>query len=103
MSENQALREALQELHDVFCEDDRNKAWRHRARLALIQTRKVLSTPAAMLTRKATLTDDEIIDIGNEVHRAMPVGSDDQEELIAIVRECFTALGQRNQLNDTTH
>lgn len=35
------------------------------------------------------LTDEEIIDIGNETHRAMPAGADDQDELLAIVRACL--------------
>lgn len=33
------------------------------------------------------LDDDWIIDMANEVHRAMPAGSDEQEELLTVVRE----------------
>lgn len=40
---------------------------------------------------KPYLTDDEIIDTANEVHRAMPVGSDNQDEVLAIVKECIEA------------
>lgn len=39
-----------------------------------------------VLPRQKPLTDDEIIDIGNEVHRAMPADADDQVELLEIVR-----------------
>lgn len=36
------------------------------------------------------ITDNEIIEIGNEMHRAMPVGADDQQELLAICREVLS-------------
>lgn len=39
--------------------------------------------------RGAPLSDDQIIEIANEVHRAMPADADDQAEVLAIVRECF--------------
>lgn len=54
MTENQKLREALQELHDVFCEDDHSKAGRHRARLALIQTRQALATTEPVMANGLT-------------------------------------------------
>lgn len=43
------------------------------------------------MTFKPYLTDDEIIDTANEIHRAMPAGSDDQDEILAIVKECIEA------------
>lgn len=39
-------------------------------------------------------TDDEIIDTANEVHRAMPEGADEQDELLAIIRELESKLPQ---------
>lgn len=40
-------------------------------------------------TRVVTLTDDQIVNIANECHAAMPEGADEQAEIILIVRECF--------------
>lgn len=37
-----------------------------------------------------TLSDDKIIDIANETHRAMPVDADEQAEMLAIVNNCFS-------------
>jgi len=61
MTNEQALREALQELHDVFCEDDHSKEGRHRARLALIQTLQALAlpiTPPAAAPAPASTQDE---------------------------------------------
>lgn len=35
------------------------------------------------------LSDDEIIDLATEVSRSLPVGTDSQEEIVAIVREAL--------------
>ena len=43
--------------------------------------------------QRKPLTDDQIIDIGNEEHRAMPAGSDEQDELLAIARAVERAHG----------
>lgn len=43
------------------------------------------------MTSEIYLTDDEIIDTANEVHRAMPIGSDEQDEVLEIVKECIKA------------
>lgn len=43
--------------------------------------------------QRQPLTDDQIIDIGNEEHRAMPAGSDEQDELLAIARAVERAHG----------
>lgn len=41
------------------------------------------------------LDDDWIIDMANEVHRAMPAGRDEQDELIAIVRKAEKEIRQK--------
>jgi len=46
------------------------------------------------------LTDDEIIEIGNEVHRAMPDDADEQMELLAIAREIEDRLLNTPELHD---
>lgn len=45
------------------------------------------TAPAPSQPERKPMTDDEIIDLANEVHRAMPDDADDQAELLAIVRE----------------
>lgn len=47
--------------------------------------------------RGAPLSDDRIIEIANEVHRAMPADADDQAEMLAIVRECFAQAAPATQ------
>ena len=37
--------------------------------------------------KRVSISEEDIVEIGNEVHRAMPDGTEDQTELIAIVRE----------------
>lgn len=41
----------------------------------------------AASAQSQSLSDEDIVEIGNEVHRAMPNDADEQEELVAIVRE----------------
>ena len=52
-----------------------------------------LDAELAQLRSRPALSDEQIIEIGNEVHRSMPDGADAQEELLAIWREIKDALG----------
>lgn len=45
------------------------------------------------VTRTRALSDGQIVEIANERHRAMPAGADDQDEMLAIVRDCLMAAG----------
>lgn len=40
-----------------------------------------------------TITTDQIVNIANEVHRAMPADADEQAEMLAIVKEVLAEIG----------
>ena len=52
-------------------------------------------TTAFLAPISQTLSDDEIINIANERHIAMPPDADDQEEMLLIVRDCFEAIAAK--------
>lgn len=76
------LRDALQQIDDALVPED----WAGDRRMLDI-------TGPAIAKAEKWLTDGWIIDIANEVHRAMPAGSDEQEEIVAIVRAVLSELG----------
>ena len=54
-------------------------------------------TPPAQPAREwVGLSDDEVIEIGNETHRAMPDDADDQQELLAIYQNIESELREKN-------
>jgi predicted transcriptional regulator len=61
--------------------------------LAWLQSKGLAGSPLRDVHPVRPMSDDDIIEIANEVHRAMPDDADDQQELLAIIHEVFDRMG----------
>jgi hypothetical protein len=89
------MQQALGALQSLFsgAADDQRAAKCSAAIAALESAIAQQGDPVAQPVRKG-LSDEQIIDIGNEEHRAMPAGCGGQDELLAIARAIERTLAE---------
>jgi len=83
--------EALREIANAF------EAKTAPEQYLMDMARSAISVSPAQPAREwVGLTEDEVIEIGNETHRAMPDDADDQQELLAIYQIIESELREKN-------